>query len=242
MPVMAPWKITILKLARNIPWPVSPKVHLERTLKLVNAVLYSSGDDTLKGSLARMDEALDLLSKDELAYDLSAYPDLNFERTLEQATLMNRGSYFLMRSGRGQMIFDKFNQLEIAFNSLAPATLGNQVVFGVEKMIRQIYFGRDFSHANEIREVLIAKLPSDSSEIRASVDLYYGYALCLAQNQDGARYIQASTEKFDGKLAMNLAAMNWDFGFLAATMLNNPAESACVKSIKHILNFKSKGE
>jgi hypothetical protein len=239
MPAMPPWKIAVLKLSHNIPWPASPKERLDRTLKLVNAIFHTDSrfDDRLKGSLARMSEALDMLERDERTHDLSEFPDLNYERIWEQASLMNRGSYFLV--GGGKMIFDKFNQLDLAYAKLPSPSLETRVGYGVEKMVRKITHYQDIEQANAIRGELQAMFPADSVDVRkAAIDLYYGYALCMANNQDGASYIQKNTEAFQGNLTKILAMMSWDFGYFATIKLNNPPGSACINSITNALNYK----
>jgi hypothetical protein len=247
MPSMPPWKIAVLKLSHNIPWLASPKEHLYRTLKLTTAILNTDSeiDHTLNGSLARMEEALDLLDKDERTHDLSEFPDLNFERIVAQASLMNRGGYFLVARGnlvvKGTMMFEKFKQLDLAYAKLENPSLEKQLRFGVEKMVRQIYFNQDIEQAKAIRDELKAKFPAVSEDVgKAEIDLYYGYALCLANNQDGASYIQTVNEKLHGDLTLTmiLASLNWDFGYFAAIKKNNPAGSACVNSMMNALRKK----
>jgi hypothetical protein len=243
IPAMPPWKVAVLKLSHNIPWPASPKEHLDRTLKLTTAILHTDSkiDHTLNGSLARMEEALDLLDKDERTHDLSEFSDLNFERIVAQVSLMNRGYFFLVP--RGKMIFDKFKQLDFAYAKLENPSVEYRVIFGVEKMVRQIYFNHDIEQANTIRNELKAMVAADSGDIRkAAIDLYYGYALCLANNQDGASYIQTANETIHGNLTWMLAEFNWDFGYFAAIKKNNPAGSACINSMMNALNYKMKGE
>lgn len=235
---MPSWKMEILKAAHLIPWPSSNELHLDRTIKLSSAILHQEGDRSLKDLLSKFNEALHLLNQDAEHNDLSQYPDLAYERLINQVTLMHRGAYFLVKAGRQAEIEERFNQLEPIFRRLARPTLSERVGFSVEKMLHEVILYHDAQRAKETRDSLIATLPEDSSagSWQAVVNLYYGYALCQSKNQEGAEYIQTSIGYLTRNVLIELAAANWDTGLLSGIVLINQDDSACKNAVESVLS------
>ena len=235
---MPSWKIEFLKAAHFIPWPSSNELHLDRTIKLSSAILHQEGDRSLKDLLSKFNEALYLLNHDADHNDLTLYPDLAYERLINQVTLMHRGAYFLIKAGRQVEIEASFNQLEPTFRRLASPTMAERVGFSVEKMLHEVILYHDVQRAKETRDSLIATLPEESSAgaWQAVVNLYYGYALCQSKNQEGAEYIQTSIGYLTRNVLIELAAANWDTGLLSGIVLINQDDSACKNAVESVLS------
>lgn len=239
MPRMPSWKISVLKVSRLVPWPASSETHLDRTIKLSNAILHQEEDKSLKSSLLRFNEALKLLAQDIHNYDLTQYPDLAYRRLLGQIILMHRGAYFLVKAGRQVEIKEGFNRLESAFQQLANPTHSDQIEFYVEKMIHEAILNRDIPRAKEIMDELLGSASGDASANidRMAVGLYFGYALCLSKNQEGADYIQTSISSLPRTVVIHMAAVNWDTGLLGGIVLENQEGTSCRKAVESVLTL-----
>jgi len=242
---MPAWKISALKASYSMPWPASEELHLERTFKLSNAILHQQGDISLSGLLARLNESLALLNGHAQKHDLSQYPQLEYRRLLEQVTLMHRGIYFLAKVGRQSEANEKFRNMEIAYQKLENPQLEDKLGFYVERFIHEVAVNNDVPRAAQSKSELLSILSEnvDGEVLKPSVDLYFGYALCLIKSQEGADLIQTSIRSIPRNAVIWLTARNWDTGLLSGIVLENQDGSACKNVVEHVLTLmKSKGE
>lgn len=239
MPRMPSWKISILKVAHSLPWPASNEIRLDRTIRLSEAILHQQGDLSLNSLLPRFNESLTLLELDSRSHELTQYPDLAYKRLIQQVTLMHRGAYFLVKAGRQREIEEKFNQLEPAFRKLASPSMEDRVGFSVEKMIHEAILNHDVQLSKKTKDGFLAILPVDSNTEfwMATVNLYYGYAMCQSNNQEGADYIQTSISSIPRNALIIMATSNWDVGLLGGIILENQDGSACKKAVESVLTI-----
>ncbi|MEQ1533491.1 MAG: hypothetical protein HOO97_11935 [Sideroxydans sp.] len=239
MPRMPSWKISILKVAHSLPWPASNEIRLNRTLKLSEAILHQQGDLSLNSLLPRFNESLTLLELDSRNHELTQHPDLAYKRLIQQVTLIHRGAYYLVKAGRQREIEEKFTQLEAAFLKLASPSMEDGIGFSLEKMLHEAIVNHDALLSKETKDGLLASLPVDSNAEfwRATVNLYYGYALCQSNNQDGADFIQASITYLPRNALIFMTASNWDVGLLGGIVLANQDGSACKNAVESVLSI-----